>query len=228
MRNSYLLSISFIFFCSIAVQAQITKTVTIKAGSSIEETIPAGELFLYPNYKPGIAFYKNGKMAGADVNYNLLTDEMEFISPKKDTLTITGENSIQYLVIDKDTFYYDKGYLQLVYINPLIKLAKRQRIKIIDREKIGAYGQATTTSAIDNYDRVGLKKLTVSENTILGWQTIYFIATDNNHFAIINRKSLFDALPQQHDAITEYLKNNRVNFNKEEDVIKLLNSLQVK
>lgn len=232
MNTTYLLLFSacFIFFGH--SQAQLKKTVTVKAGSSIAETVATGDLFLYPQFIDGVIFYKSGKAGSARLNYNLLTDEMQFVSPKNDTLTIPAENTIEYMVIGKDSFYYDKGYLQLTYSDPLVKLAKKQRVKIIGREKIGAYGQSGATSAIDNYDhintRTGLQKLTVRQDIILGWEDLLYIGDENKQFAIANKKNVLDMLPQYRDIIKDYLKANDVNFKREADMIRLINHLQAK
>lgn len=232
MNTKCLLIFPACFIFSGHLQAQLKKTVTVKAGSSIAETVPANDLFLYHEYIQGVIFYKNGKAGTARLNYNMLTDEMQFVSPKNDTLSIPAENTIDYMVIGNDSFYYDKGYLQLAFSNDLIKIAKKQRIKIIGREKTGAYGQPGTTAAIDNYDnintRTGMQKLTVRQDIILGWEDLLYIGDENNQFAIANKKNVSDMLPQYREVIKDYLKDNNVNFKKEADIIKLVNYLQSK
>ena len=209
---------------------QVNKTMTVKAGSTIAETLTLAELYLYPTFTSGVVYYKDGRAAGSRFNYNLVSGEMQFVSSKNDTLSVANETTFKYVVIAQDTFYFDNGYLQLRMGHPLVKLAKQQRIRIAGKEKIGAYGQPSSTSAIDNYDQLttnnAVQKLVVKEDLVLNWETLYFIGDENDHFLLLNKKNLLDLFPKKRDAIKSYLKTNNVNFNSQEDAENLTKFLQ--
>lgn len=231
MARTYLFMLIFLSCSCYSITAQVKKTITVKADSTIQETLGM-DMYLYPQYANGITYFKDGTTAGAKMNYNLLTDEIVFISGK-DSLAIANVDNIKVIVIGKDSIYYDKGYVQGFFNNPLIKLAKKEHIKIVGMEKMGAYGQSSTASAIDSYDQVsisvtGMQKITVKQNRILQWDTQFYIAKDEDHFIVLTKKSLSDALPKYKDAIKDYLKNHSVNFNKEPDIIDLVTYLQQK
>src|SRR5437016_6079067 len=119
--------------CYYSVRAQIKKTITVKAGSSIAETLTPEDIYRYPEFTYGIAHLRDGKVLGAKLNYNLLIQDMQFITPKGDTLSVISE-TLDYITINRDTFYFDNRYMELYLGHPRIKLALVQWIRMTEKE----------------------------------------------------------------------------------------------
>jgi len=193
-------------------------------------TALAGDVqFQYPNFTQGIVFFRDGTASGARLNYNLLTNEMQFIAPKGDTLALMNEATIKYISIGNDTFFYDKAYLQLVSGNPVAKLAKRVTIKVGDIKKEGGYGGVSSTSAITNYNSIEVdgqaKKLTMQQEITFRKNTAYYIGDVFNHFMPATKKNVVKMFGKKQNEIEQYLKDNKVLLDKEDDLKALITFL---
>src|SRR5436305_8078222 len=93
---------------------------TVKAGEDIKESLPDSIKFLYPQFTSGLVYFKDGKISKAQLNYNLLVEEMQFIDNGNDT-AIANEATIKFIAIDTDAFYYDKAYLQTIMNTSSVK-----------------------------------------------------------------------------------------------------------
>src|SRR4051812_23148091 len=130
---------------------------TVKPGENINSVLPTDVKFHYDKFTEGGVFFRDGKRSNASLNYNLLTEEMQFIAPMGDTLAVDNEATIRYIVIGNDSFYYDKTYVQLITGNAIAKLAKKEALGISDVKKAGAYDQFSSTSSITTVKSVQLQ-----------------------------------------------------------------------
>jgi hypothetical protein len=185
---------------------------------------------MFAGFVDGRVIFRNGVIAASKLNYNLLNGEMQFIAPTGDTLSIANENTINHIEIGNLTFYYDQMYLQLVKAYPKVKLAARQQLKVVDKQKIGAYGQASPASSIDSYrsfsDGVRTYNLDIREDILLSRQTTYYLGDRFNNFLKANKKNLFNMFSKHEKALDKYLKENAPDFTNQEDLLKLITFLQ--
>lgn len=222
----------FSCLCLISISntfAQYTDKIVVKAGQDFMESL-SKQIYYYPQFVEGTVVYKDGMASGAALNYNMLIGEMQFIDPKHDTLSLANEQTVQYVTIAKDSFFYDKGFLALVTSNPTIKLAIRQRIKVIDKQKIGAYDQPSSTGSIDSYNSVQsgnrMYKLDIREDIVLAKETSLYLGDKFNHFVIANKKNSIKFSSNKQSEVEKYIRENNIDFNKKEDMIKLIGFLQ--
>ena len=190
--------------------AQDSLTIFIAADRPIEEVLTPKKIYKYAEFVPGKIFFRDGNFAEGKFNYNYLNGEIEFI--QKDTLAIAKQQmfNIKMMAIDKDTFFYDKGYLQQVVQTPLGKLLKRQIFVVAKREKIGAYNQPSSTSAIESYgsftDNFGMMTpgLKVRENITLTLRSDYYFGDKYNVFLLANKKNVLKIYPNKKEKINVY------------------------
>jgi hypothetical protein len=218
--------ILLVFCCSAYAQ---DSTITIKAGTSFNESVSITDVYEYPQFVSGKVFFIPGDSSGGRLNYNRFLDQMQFIDLKGDTLNIAYPGTIKFIRISNDLFYYDNGYVKLIKDNNTIKLAAKQTLKVSGKNKIGAYNMASTASAIDSYNSMTIDhknyNLTPKEDFTLTKKTEYYFGDKYNRFVLANKKNILRLYPKQERAITEYLKENNVDFNNREDIEKLLQYL---
>jgi hypothetical protein len=230
MKN---LLFALFLFVAADIFAQDTLTIFIPADRLVSDVLTPKKMYKYDGFLPGKIFFRDGNFAEGKFNYNYLNGEIEFI--EKDTLAIAKQQmfNIKMMTVDRDTFFYDKGYLQQVVGTPLGKLLKKQMLIVMKREKIGAYDQPTATSAIESYssfsDAYGSfnPNLRVRENITLVLRTDYYFGSKFNVFLFANKKNLLKAYPNKKEQINQYFKRREVNFRNGEDLKKLLVSLSV-
>ena len=141
---------------------------------------------------------------------------------------MADEKTIKFIIVDKDTLYYDEGYVRLIANYGDVKLAVKQIWVVADVRKIGTHDTPKTTVAItflSNYsDATGRAKsydLLINEDIIIRKETQYFFGDKNNHFVGSGKKKLMLLFPKDQSALENYLRENKVDFDKKDDVEKL-------
>ena len=219
-----------VLVCCYSANAQ-DSTIIIKAGTSFNESVPITDLYEYPQFVYGKVFFIPGDSSGGRLNYNRFLDQMQFIDFRGDTLNIAYPGTIKFIRISNDLFYYDNdyGYVKLIKDNNTIKLAAKQSLKVLGRNKIGAYDMASPGSAIDNYASFTIDNknynLTPRVDITLTKKTQYYFGDKYNHFVLANKKNLLSLYSEQDGTVAAYLKENKVDFNKREDIEKLFQYL---
>lgn len=237
IRNSFSILNSmrksiFIIFIVLAKfsWAQDSTSIFIAAGKEISEVLTPQKIYRYPQFINGKIIFRNGHTSQALLNYNYLIGEIEFISPKNDTLAFAKEQmlNIKKVIVDTNTFFYNKGYVELVMENTAGKLLKSEKFYVVKREKIGGYDQPASTSAIDSYDNfagsdgVPNVHLKIKENITLQLKAQYFFGNKYDLVLPANKRNLYKAYHAKKERIDEYLRENLVDYKKPGDLKKLL------
>lgn len=195
------------------------------------DVLTSADIYYYPLFTTGKVFFRDGSKAGAQLNYNLLYDQMLFIDTKGDTLALADEATIKYIAISKDTFYYNEGYLRMISSGDVI-LAEKQTWIVADVRKIGTHNKSTTTFAITSFssytngsDAAKSKDLILNEDIVLRKETQYYFGDKFNYFVRAGKKGLLHLFQKKQQNVEDYLNENKVNFDKKDDLEKLLKFL---
>lgn len=213
---------------SIAAQSKKTYRInSIKEDSS--DLIRS--VYRYPEFQKGVVSFNNQPLASADLNYNYLSGQILFVTPKGEALELAKPETLEYIAISVDTFYYvDKGYVEMIAHYPAINLSKKETIKFNGKEKKGAYGTYSSTTAASSIntfsDENVTQKISVDENTLYATSIQYYLSDRLNSFLPATKKNFYKLFSKDETKLSEYLKNNSVHYNKEEDLLKLLEYLQ--
>lgn len=223
-------AICIIFLLSLISSLSYTQNsvVRIKAGQTAASVL-AREIYSYPEFTKGSVFFRDGRRSGGLLNYNMLVHEMQFISEKKDTLALADPQTIRAIVIESDSFFYDRFYMKQIAGGQSIRLLTRARLRVVDKQKIGAYDMPTSNASIESYNSFtnGLMRfaINVREDILMNKETLFFFADNYGTFLPANKRSLIKLLGRRYTAGESYLKEHDVNFNKEEDLLTLVSAL---
>jgi len=220
----------FFLFPSSDLSAQDNKKIIVKAGSDLRESLDK-VFYQYPTFTQGIVYFKNGTATAGVLNYNLFLDEMQFIDPKSDTLSLKDEQTILYIVIGNDSFYYQQpGYILLIASNKEIKLGSKEKVEVIGKRKIGAYDQPSGAGSISGYNTFGAgngwRKLDIREDLYLAKKRTYYFGNSFNQFLPSIKKNLYKMFPKNEAEISTYLKEHPVDFNNQKDLEELSKFLE--
>jgi len=228
-----LILLFFILISYTDLAAQDSTLVTVKAGEKIEDVLKSSDIYFYPQFIYSKILFKDGKVADPYMNYNRLYDQMLFINEKGDTLALADVKNIEFIVNDWDIFYYNGGYLRLIADDTVIKLAERQIWAVADVRKMGAFNTPTNTVAITSvgylstgHDAAKSKELILNAETVLRKETQYYFGDKYNHFVRASKKRLLNLFPKEERKIENYLNENKVNFDKKDDLEKLCQFLR--
>lgn len=207
------------------VDAQDSTRFIVKAGQTIQEVLKPEVLYRYPQFMPGKVYILNGTVAEAKLNYNRIIEEIQFIDLRGDTLSLADESTIRLITINQDSFYFDNGYLELIQDYAVVKMAIHERIRLADKQKIGAYGQTNTTVSIettggylDSYKRYNV---VANENLILQREKHYYLSAKKGHYFLANKKNVLKEFGEHRKVLQEFLDKNDLNYRKEEDIRKI-------
>jgi len=231
MKTSLLLF--FVLIGYTFLSAQDSTLVTIRTGERVTDVLTPAEIYQYPQFVYGKVFLRDGSKGAAKMNYNRLYGQMLFIDPKGDTLALADEKNIKFIVFDQDTFYFYEGYIRLLADDGVVKLTEKQVWVLADIRKIGSHNRPATTVAVtsfstytDGLDAAKSKDLIMNEDIVLRRETQYYFGDKYNLFVHANKKGLVQLFPKEQVSIEDYLKENKVNFNKKDDIEKLYQFLR--
>ncbi|MEO6230343.1 MAG: hypothetical protein ABJB11_05730 [Ferruginibacter sp.] len=190
------------------------------------------KIFKYKDYQDGIVVFGDSDFVAAKMNLNRLSDKILFINPKSDTLVLAKPETFSMVIIESDTFYYKENtYLEKITHYATCNLAVSRVIKLIGREKKGAYGTYTATASINsnttftNDDQI-TNYLGVDERAIFRLSETFYISDKFNNFFIANKKNFNKIFFNYEKEIKGFVNLNKVNFSKSGDIKNLLNYIQ--
>lgn len=222
MVKKVLLIITQVLFLNICLSAQDTRVITVKAGTAVIEYFPVQVRYRYPDFLAGQVQFNDGNVNAGRFNYNFLSGEMEFIQ-SPDTLSIDNKKEIKFITVAQDIFYYNNGYLELIY-GGLVKVGLMQFFRLKDVVKKGAFGQTTRGVSIDTYyleARGDFHWWIPNEDLVFQKTQKYYFAPPESVFVQFNRKNVLQSFSQDEIKIKKYLKSNKVNFNSADDLLRL-------
>lgn len=222
-KNLFLLAI----FCCVSATMLSQEVVNVKADQEINQVFTVKDLYRYEQFLLGSVQFRDGTSAEAKMNYHKLFEQMLFIDDKGDSLAVGNPETIKFITIGEDTFYYNRDFfLELISSTNSVRLAKRQVLQQIDEQKIGAYGQSYTnnsTVANKNYYTVdGKPRLNVGEGTLFSQKKEYYFSYKQGDFVPATKKNIEKIFDDKAIDLKNYIKTNSINFTNEQDLKKLI------
>ena len=112
---------------------------------------------------------------------------------------------------------------------PKVRLAASKRFKVVDVQKIGAYGLPSISGSISSYRTLFGKSrpmnLIIQEDILFAKTTKYLIIDGNDRVLSFTRKNILTLFSASANEIEDYIKKNSINFNNEQSLILLTNYL---
>ncbi len=225
MRLLLIIFIAILFNQNVFTQSNVGYVV--KAGQVPNKVIPVQAMYVSPVFKSGVVNLRNGTASRQLLNYNIILDEMQFIGSKGDTLTIAEPEMVKSVAFDSFVYYYDKDYLQEIAKVDSFKLAIKQFFVQTPYKTGAGYGTTSGASAIATYTSIGIgnrprANLQVDKDVAFHKLAGFFISDRFNHFFKADKKTFLNLFPERKNGIEKYIKDNKVNFLKPEDLVKLL------
>jgi hypothetical protein len=205
--------------------AQSKEVIRVKAGEDPSTAFSPYGFYRFPAFAEGIAYLRTGEQSMGRFNYHILNQEVQFISKNGDTLALADPLSLKYIAIDTFLYYYSDGYLEVLANTTSLKLARKLRLDVRG-EKIGAYGQASPSGSIRTPNRLILgntgKDLSINQDLVIQKEYTYYWLDEYSTVFRATKANLLKLLaPDKKNSIEDYLKKNKIDFHKEQDLKKL-------
>ena len=209
-----------------SMDAQIQEKIIIRAGEDVAAALSAHGLYRFPAFRRGIVKFKDGTFSKALLNYNVFLNDMQFISPKGDTLAIDEAGLIDSVCIDTDVFYYQKGYLEVVADYNDVKLVSKQT-NSFQYVRRGASNLPNPTVQILSYSKVPSllfvdNKLLVTEDVLVLKEQTYFLTYKKFKQTIADNAGFLKAFPDKKNEIRDFIDTNKIDLRSEAGIKKLL------
>jgi len=199
------------------------RNIIVPAGTKVSENFPPALRYMYPQFVQGQVVLNNNQASSAMINYNMLLDEIEFLQGN-DTLIIGRKRDLKYVIVESDTFVYMSGYTKLIYDQKL-KIYCRDRFYLKEILKKGAMGTVNRSAVIESIRDIEQQtivyNLVTTDDMVYRREVTYFIATPRGTLEPFKRNNILMLFRSHRAEINRFIKANKINFEKQEDVIKL-------
>lgn len=210
--------------------SQERRVFKVKAGEYPDRVIPYADRYQFDQFTTGKAAFIGGRTSQARFNYNYIGGHVLFVGAKQDTLEIIDQAILKSITIGDRSYRFDKrfGYSEVVDTFSRASLGKREVLARIGTEKGGPYGISYTASSVTTYrsyssdQAATTKKLTANAEGVFSYRTTYYLIDNNNRFYIPTAGSIRKLYPAYKKQIAQYLKDQPVDFGKEQDLSRLL------
>jgi hypothetical protein len=214
---------------SFSISAQSKKTFSVGPGKKIAEEIPITEIYKYAVFTMGEVAFRNGTAANVKLNYNSVFGEIQYIDPKNgDTLSLAVEKDVRFIAIEKDTFYFDEGWIELIGGTSEVRIGKKKLLELTNREKLGA--MEAPGFAVETYTKYTgsqhMKDLVAKEKLTFTEHISYYFGDRFNHFSRANKKGLYKIYGDAHERVDKWISENKIDLSNEDDLKKLSVYLQ--
>ena len=186
--------------------------------------------YLNPSFINGKVFFKDGTIVDSKLNFNRITRQMFFISPKNDTMVFAHPEKIYSVTIGIDTFFLYKDIVlhKLTHNSSAPDLYMHQEIKFIGTEKKGPYGSYSELSSVNSNssftpDDQLTRYINIDENALFKVSNYFYVSDSLNNFYPVKKKLFNKIFPQYEKESSAFIDKNKIDINKKEDLIKLIN-----
>ncbi len=215
-------------FLSATCFSQENKTLNINLLNDGSANLLSGKFYKYKSFPDGKIIFKDSSISEEKLNYNRVLGEIHFINSKGDTLQLAHPETMSLIIIGVDTFYYfEKGFAQLLTHYGKTDLAAKKTLKYIGKEKKGAYGTYSAVASISSYDSFTADNqitnlLVADENLIFKYVNSYLLVDAYRNSVPANKKNFYKLFSNKEQQLKNYFQKNKVNFQREGDLKKIL------
>jgi len=210
-------------------QAQKLKKFVINPGQKISDVLTTKDIYQFPEFEKGtVGFRDREDEVEAMLNYNLLTQTIQFISQKGDTLSLADEETIKTVNIAELEYLFNKGYYEVNTLFGTNQFLQLKRIRFESAKKIGLYDQTVEggASSYSNFSSGATDvNLILNQKITLIKEEAYFFSDRNGAIEIASKKNFLNLLSKNRKEAEEFIKKNSINFKDKENILKLIDYL---
>lgn len=185
--------------------------------------------YVFDQFAPGKVYLHSGEVSDRKLNYNTLTYEMIFDNNGQ-PLAIANPQSVDSVIIQGRKFipvgkkFYEwiAGTTYPVYAD-YVGAVEEQGVS----SGYGSTTAASSSNVMKSLHGAGtVYALQLPEAYKVTTKTVYFFRRDNAYTKLSNAQQLGKLVPDKKQWLGDYLKTNPVDFNHQEEVIRLIKALE--
>lgn len=181
--------------------------------------------YVFPEFTEGMVLKKSGEKNKALLNYNSLTQEVIFDQTGR-KMALDQVQTIDTVYIQNRKFIPAvKGFYEVATNTP-VQLYIQHKCKVTPPGTDAGFGGTSQTSAshsVNNLLSSGRAfALKLPDGFIITPETEYWIKSDKELIKVTNVKQVQKAFPGKGNEINDFARKNKINFSKQQDVVKLV------
>jgi hypothetical protein len=180
--------------------------------------------YFYGEFKFGTVFFSDGRASRAMLNYNFVSQKMQFLDHQNNdrVLDLVHSPDITHIEIGSDIFVpVENFWFGFVIQDGPISLLKRKRV-IVEASKSGGYGTPNSTAAADNIGSlqvsgaaVGQIQYNFAPATKTRVEQRFYLMKDRKTY-VASRRNFLRLYPEVRPQLERFFKENRIDFKNEQ------------
>jgi hypothetical protein len=214
------------FRCKVVISFILAVILDLNAPAKAQaEHDGATPQFLFPDFTSGKVRMKNGNFQVVMINFNTVSEKIVF--KKDDNLyDIVNTEMIDTVFIQESKFVPAGKVFYEVLLGAPISLFIQYQGKVIPSRAEGGYGVASDVSSTSKVTSAnfstGYYNLKLPQDYTVKVNKIFWIRKENNMFSYITEKQFLKLFPEKETEIKDYIKNQKIKFDRLPDQIRLL------
>jgi hypothetical protein len=184
--------------------------------------------FLFPEFTKTVVAMKAGKDLLMMVNYNIVTEKMVFLQ-KNEIYDMFNYDQVDTVYLQGRKFVpIYKVFYEVVVEGPAILLIQHKG-KIQPPPKPAAFGgtsEVSSSTYISNMQMgTDVYRLKTEADLVIRPETVYWLRIKDKYNDFISEKQFLEILPAYKQQLKKYINQNKIGFNRQPDVVKLVTYL---
>ena len=187
----------------------------------------SGEMpqYLYPEFSKSDVLMKGGRINTAQMNYNIVTEKMVFIS-NDNYYDLTNPEQADTVFINGAKFVpVGKSFYEVLVTQP-IALFFQHKGNLMSAGKPVGYGGTSQTASANYISSIELSgrqtNLPLPNDYIVNPAPVYWIRIGDKWLDFTNEKQFLGLFPGKSSQIKSFIKDNRIKIEKPDNLVKLV------
>lgn len=179
--------------------------------------------YLYPDFSTCRVKMKAGKDLSLMLNYNLITEKMVFFQKEK-AYDLLNQSSVDTIFLNGSRFIPNEKVFYEVFPSAPVTLFIQHRGKIQEPGKPAAYGGTSQVSSSTYLSRIemggAVYNMKLQDDITVKYDPLYWVRVNDKMYSFSGEKQLLKIFPGKEEKIKQYIKKNKLKFEKREDLLK--------
>jgi hypothetical protein len=168
---------------------------------------------------------KAGKDLTLLLNYNTVTEKMVFFQ-KEQVYDMLNQSSVDTIYLNESRFVPFGKVFYEVFPGNKVTLFIQHRGRLLSPPKPAAYGGTSEVSSSTYITRLDMGSevynMKLEDGLRVKYDPMYWVRISDNMVSFTGEKAFLKIFPDKESDIKQYIKANRLKFDKKEDLLKII------